>query len=76
MLLTTLLKSRSARLVLTQESMTPSKLMQHFESCHCELAEKSVDYFGQISEHLKNRRLDSGGIWAKQIKNKYELYLQ
>ena len=54
--------------VLTQESMKPSKLKQHFKSCHGELAEKSVDYFRRKAEHLKNHRLDSGGMWPRQNK--------
>ena len=54
--------------VLTQESMKPSKLKQHFESCHNELVGKSVDYFKRKSELLKNYRLDSEGMWAKQNK--------
>ena len=52
--------------VLTQESMKPSKSKQHFKSCHGELVEKSVDYFRRKAEHLKNRRLDSGGMWPRQ----------
>ena len=44
--------------VLTQESMKPSKLKQHFKSCHGELAEKSVDYFRRKAEDLKNCRLN------------------
>ena len=54
--------------VLTQESMKPSKLKQHFKSCHGELVEKSVDYFRRKVEHLKNCRLDSGGMWPRQNK--------
>ena len=54
--------------VLTQESMKPSKLKQHFKSCHGELIEKSVDYFSRKAEHLKNRRLDSGEMWPRQNK--------
>ena len=53
---------------LGQESMKPSKLKQHFKSCHGELVEKSVDYFRRKAEHLKNRRLDSGGMWPRQNK--------
>lgn len=52
--------------VLSQESMKPSKLKQHLESCHGELAGKTVDFFRRKSEHLKNVRLDSGGMWAQQ----------
>ena len=54
--------------VLTQESMKPRKLKQHFKSCHCELLEKSVDYSRRKAEHLKNRRLNSGGMWPRQNK--------
>ena len=54
--------------VLTQESMKPSKLKQHFKSCHVELVEKSDDYYRQKAEHLKKRHLDSGGIWPRQNK--------
>ena len=54
--------------VLTQESMKPSKLKQYFKSCHGELVEKSVDYFRRKAEHLKNCRLDSGGMWPRQNK--------
>ena len=54
--------------VLTQESMKPSKLKQHLESRHSELVGKSVDYFRRKSELLKNCRLDSEGMWAKQNK--------
>ena len=54
--------------VLTQESMKPSKLKQHFKSCHGELVEKSVDYFRRKAEHLKNLRLDSGRMWPRQNK--------
>ena len=52
--------------ILTQESMKPSKLKQHLESRHSELVGKSVDYFRRKSELLKNSRLDSEGMWAKQ----------
>ena len=52
--------------VLTQESMKPCKLKQHFKSCHGKLVEKSVDYFRQKAEHLKNCRLDSKEMWPKQ----------
>ena len=38
--------------VLTQESMKPNKLKQHFESRHDKLAGKSADYFRQKSEFL------------------------
>ena len=54
--------------VLTQESMKPSKLKQHLESRHGEIVEKSADYFRRKSELLKNCRLDSGEMWAKQNK--------
>ena len=54
--------------VLTQESMKPSKLKQHLESRHSELVGKSVDYFRRKSELLKNCRLNSEGMWAKQNK--------
>ena len=54
--------------VLIQESMKPSKLKQHFKSCHGELVEKSVDYFRRKAERLKNCRLDSGGMWPRQNK--------
>ena len=54
--------------VLTQESMKPSKLKQHFKSCHGKLVKNSDDYFKQKAEHLKNRQLDSGGIWPRQNK--------
>ena len=54
--------------VLTQESMKPSKLKQHLESRHSELVGKSVNYFRRKSELLKNCRLDSEGMWAKQNK--------
>ena len=33
--------------VLTQESMKPSKLKQHFKSCHGELVQKSVTTLGE-----------------------------
>ena len=59
--------------VLTQESMKPSKSKQHFKSRHGELVGKSVDYFMRKSEHLKNRRLHSGGMWAKQNKAVLEM---
>ena len=42
--------------------MKPSKLKQHLESRHSELGGKSVEYFGQKSELLKNCRLDSEGM--------------
>ena len=48
--------------------MKPSKLKQHFESCHGELVGKLVDYFRRKSDHLKNHHLDSEGMWAKQNK--------
>ena len=48
--------------------MKPSKLKQHFKSCHGELVEKSVDYFRRKAEHLKNLRLDSGRMWPRQNK--------
>ena len=48
--------------------MKPSKLKQHFKSCHGELVEKSVDYFRRKAEHLKNRCLDSGEMWPRQNK--------
>ena len=54
--------------VLIQESMKPSKLKQHLESRHSELVGKSVDYFRRKSELLKNCRLDSERMWAKQNK--------
>ena len=54
--------------VLTQESMKPSKLKQHLESRHSELVGKLVYYFRRKSELLKNCRLDSEGMWAKQNK--------
>ena len=54
--------------VLTQESMKPSKLKQHFKSCHGKLVKKSDDYFKRKAEHLKNHHLDSGGIWPRQNK--------
>ena len=54
--------------VLTQENMKPSKLKQHLESRHDELVETLVDYFRRKSELLKNCRLDSAGMWAKQNK--------
>ena len=43
-------------------------MKQHFKSCHGKLAEKSVDYFRQKAEHLKNHRLDSRGMWPRQNK--------
>ena len=52
--------------VLARESMKPSKLKQHLESRHGELVRKSADYFRRKSKLLKNCRLDSGGMWAKQ----------
>ena len=55
--------------VLTQKSMKPSKLKQHFKSCHGELVEKSVDYFRKKSEHFKNRRLDSGECGQDKTKH-------
>ena len=48
--------------------MKPSKLKQHLESRHSELVGKSVDYFRRKSELLKNCRLDSEGMRAKQNK--------
>ena len=48
--------------------MKPSKLKQHFKSCHGKLVKNSDDYFKQKAEHLKNRQLDSGGIWPRQNK--------
>ena len=48
--------------------MKPSKLKQHFKSCHGELVEKSVDYFSRKAKHLKNRRLDSGVMWPRHNK--------
>ena len=48
--------------------MKPSKLKQHFKSCHGELVEKSIDYFRRKAEHFKNCRLDSGGMWPRQNK--------
>ena len=47
--------------------MKPSKLKQHFKSCHDELVEKSVDYFRRKAEHLKNCRWDSGGRQNKAL---------
>ena len=52
--------------------MKPSKLKQYFKSCHGELVEKSVDYFSRKAEHLKYRRLDSGGMWPRQNKTLLE----
>ena len=46
--------------------MKPSKLKQHLESRYSELVGKSVDYFRRKSELLKNCRLNSEGMWAKQ----------
>ena len=43
-------------------------MKQHLESRHSELVGKSVDYFRRKSELLKNCRLDSEGMWAKQNK--------
>ena len=54
--------------VLTQESMKPSKLKQYFKSCHGKLVKKLYDYFRRKAENLKNRHLDSGGIWPRQNK--------
>ena len=54
--------------VLTQESMKPSKLKQHFKSCHGELVEKSIHYFRRKAERLKNCCLDSGRMWPRQNK--------
>ena len=60
--------------VLTQESMKPSKLKQHFKSCHGELIEKLVDYFKRKAEHLKNRRLDSGECGQDKAKHCWRLF--
>ena len=48
--------------------MKPNKLKKHLESRHSKLVGKSVDYFRRKSELLKNCRLDSEGMWAKQNK--------
>ena len=48
--------------------MKPSKLKQHLKSHRGELVGKSADYFRRKSELLKNCRLDSGEMWAKQNK--------
>ena len=37
--------------VLTQKSMKPNKIKQHFESYHDELEGKTVDYFNRKSEN-------------------------
>jgi len=52
--------------VLSHESMKPSKLKIHLESCHSDLAGKGVDYFKGKEATLKGSRIDSTGHCARQ----------
>lgn len=52
--------------VLSHESMKPSKLRVHLNSCHGELVGKSLDYFKRKEAVLKGERIDSTGHFARQ----------
>lgn len=52
--------------VLSHESMKPSKLKIHLQSCHSELAGKGVDYLTRKEAALKGSRIDSTGHFARQ----------
>ena len=54
--------------------MESSKLKLHFESCHGKLVEKSI-HLRQKPERLKNCRIDSGGMWVKQNKQKWKHHI-
>lgn len=59
--------------VLSHESMKPSKLKIHFESCHSNLVGKSVDYFERNPASLKAGRIDYTGHFACQNKAALEV---
>ena len=52
---------------LTNESMKPSKLREHFVKVHPELVDKGVDYLKLKAEGLKRAKLDPSGTFRQEL---------
>ena len=51
---------------LTNESMKPSKLREHFVKMHPELVDKGVEYLKLKAEGLKRAKLDSSATFRQE----------